>query len=791
MVLKILKIQFVLFALLGFTIDLKAQCGTVISTFPYSENFETTPAWTSGGANSDWTWGTPAHPTISGAGGGIKCWTVGGLTGSSYNNSEQSWIMSPCFDFTTLNYPWISFKIFWEDEYKFDGMVLQYSTNSGTTWTNLGAYGDPVNCLNDKWYNYNNITYLTTATPKHGWTGRTDPTSGSCQGGNGSLGWVTAKHCMSSLAGLPNVKFRFLFGSGTSCNNYDGISVDDIFIDNAPANVAGFTYACTGTNTINFTNTSTLCPTGYLWNFGDGNTSSIQDPSHTYSAPGTYNVTLTTSGPCNAPGSIITPISILSLTTSITNISCNGANDGTLTANVTGSPGPFTYIWTPSGLTTQTITGLSQGTYTIAVTALGACPINTTALIIQPAVLTASTVSTPVSCFGGNNGTAIASPLGGTAPYSFSWAPSGITNATAGGLIAGTYTVTVTDFNNCATTATASINEPSAALNATATTTSTTCGINNGTASAAATGGTAPYSYSWAPSGGNVSNATGLSAGTYTINITDALSCAFSETVTISGSVGITSTITSTPINCYGETNGSVSVSTIGGTGSYSYLWNNGQMAQTLTNLKAGNYCVTTTEANGCMDTACIVLVNPPKMNADFISDPMVTDIQHAEIHFTDLSPDASSWQWNFGDTSGSNSQNPVHLYYDQGSFQVTLIVISTLGCMDTVIHEIIINDEFAFYAPNSFTPNGDSNNDLFLPKGTGWEPSTYQMWIFDRWGNMAFHTTDMNSGWNGKVSNKNKTAEIDVYIWKVLLSSTTGEPHDYMGIVTLLQGKN
>lgn len=787
MVLKLLKIQFVILAFLGFTIGLKAQCGPIISTFPYTEDFETTAAWTSGGANSDWDWGTPSHPTISSAGGGMKCWSVGNLTGSAYNNSEQSWIMSPCFDFTTLNYPWISFKIFWEDEYKYDGMVLQYSTNSGSTWSNLGAFGDATNCFNENWYNYNNITYLTTTSPKHGWTGRTDPTAGSCQGSNGSLGWVTAKHCMSALAGLPNVRFRFLFGSGTSCNNFDGMAVDDILIENTPANVANFTYTCASGNTINFTNSSTLCPTGYAWDFGDGNTSTVQNPSHTYSTAGTYNVTLTSSGPCNAPGSITIAISILAITTSATNITCNGANNGSVIANVTGNPGPFIYAWLPGGQTTQTITGLSQGTYSVSITATGSCPGSATALINEPAILTSSTIATPVSCFGGNDGAAVVTIAGGTIPYSYYWTPSGTTSTTLSILVTGTYGVKITDSNNCTLIDSAVVSQPAAPLNITTTASGTSCGVNNGDAFAIASGGTSPYNYSWAPSGGTATNATGLAPATYTVNITDSHNCLFSTTATINSSVEIISTLTSTPINCYGDANGTASVSASGDT-VYSYSWNTGQTGQTISNLDAGNYCVITTGSNGCKDTTCIALANPSPMHADFTSDPEVTDINHPEIQFIDQSSNAVIWQWNFGDTTFSTDQNHIHSFFYQGTYQVILIAANARGCIDTVIREIIINDDFLFFAPNSFTPNGDSNNDEFLPKGTGWDPASFQMWIYDRWGNMAFHSTDLNLGWNGKMLNKSKLAQIDVYVWKVQISSTTGEPHNYFGIVTLLK---
>ncbi len=109
-----------------------AQCATPISTFPYNEGFETTNGdFTTGGTASDWAWGIPAKPVITGAATGTKCWIVGGLTGSSYNDGERSWLQSPCFDFTTLQYPHISFNVFWETERRFDGAGFQYSTRPG------------------------------------------------------------------------------------------------------------------------------------------------------------------------------------------------------------------------------------------------------------------------------------------------------------------------------------------------------------------------------------------------------------------------------------------------------------------------------------------------------------------------------------------------------------------------------------------------------------------------------------------------------------------------------------
>ncbi|MBK8580464.1 MAG: hypothetical protein IPL86_01080 [Flavobacteriales bacterium] len=118
------------------------QCGTFITAFPSSEGFENAAVWVSGGTANDWAWGVPAHPNINTAGGGLKAWCVGGLSGTFYNNNERSWLESPCFDFSSLNTPRISFKIYWEVERQYDGMILQYSTDGGTTYNNVGAFGE-------------------------------------------------------------------------------------------------------------------------------------------------------------------------------------------------------------------------------------------------------------------------------------------------------------------------------------------------------------------------------------------------------------------------------------------------------------------------------------------------------------------------------------------------------------------------------------------------------------------------------------------------------------------------
>ena len=167
---------------LFYSTALHSQCATPIAVTPgtpYIENFETNPAWTTGGTEDDWAWGTPTKATINGAGSGSKCWVVGGLANNPgdgkpyYNHNERSWVQSPCLDFTALQYPFIAFLYFRESEWKYDGTNLQYSIDQGTTWVVIGTAAEATDCMDANWYNRTPVTYLTTplSNIQDGWCG--------------------------------------------------------------------------------------------------------------------------------------------------------------------------------------------------------------------------------------------------------------------------------------------------------------------------------------------------------------------------------------------------------------------------------------------------------------------------------------------------------------------------------------------------------------------------------------------------------------------------------------------
>lgn len=453
--LKLNKTILLFLILIIFDLKIYAQC---ISTFPYQEGFELNLSWTSGGVNSDWTWGVPNHPTISDAGDGQKSWCIGGLNGSSYNDSQLSFLESPCFDFSNLDNPWISFKLFWETEFRWDGATFQYTLNNGSTWSNLGAFNDPIDCLNENWFNYNDITWITSANPKHGWSGRIGNTSGSCTGGNGSGQWRTAKHCMQDLAGQSNVKFRFLFGSGNSCNDYDGFAIDDIVIENTEAYTANFNYTCLNSTNVLFNNQSLNCSQTFYWEFGDPasgvlNASASQNPMHNFSGPGTYTVTLRTSGPCNEPGFFSRTITILDAESIIVDVSCFGQNTGEITVNTDQNA---TFLWN-SGRTTNSISNLFAGNYTCEISKTNACPLNLNLTVNQNPELDVS-FTTIASCTNSCNGTLNAILSGGEAPYSYQWSHSDLNQNSFAGLCSGIYQLSVLDAKGCITVTTANVN---------------------------------------------------------------------------------------------------------------------------------------------------------------------------------------------------------------------------------------------------------------------------------------------------------------------------------------------
>ena len=364
--------------------------------------------------------------------------------------------------------------------------------------------------------------------------------------------------------------------------------------------------SCNGGNdaSIEVTSSGGTAPFTYLWSHNNATTATI-----TGLVSGTYNVQVKDANNCiKTEQIIITQPDILTATIASKNVSCNGTYTGEATVNVVGGTTPYTYNWN-NGITTATNNGLRPGTFSVTVTDAKGCTVNSSVTITEPTVLTVFTKQTKAGCNGATTNSVMATPSGGTQPYTYLWS-NGITTANADNLLPGTYTLTVTDAKGCKVNETVSV-VATANLSLSFNKKNISCnGLTNGNATAVVTGGKAPFTYSWSTGSINQS-INNLGVGTYTLTVTDDYGCTVTETVDIKQPDVLTATHQQTNVNCYGLSEGSVSLSVSGGTAPYVYQWSNGFKTASLNQLPAGTYTVVVTDSNNCTLAHTVTITQP------------------------------------------------------------------------------------------------------------------------------------------------------------------------------------
>lgn len=792
----------VVFNALFLPLGMTAQCTSApVVAFPYDEDFETSAAWTTGGANNDWTWGNPNRSVINSASSGSKAWVTGGLTGTGYNDSEQSWIKSPCFDFTSLTHPWISFSIFWECEEQYDGMVLQYSLDNGSTWDNVGAFGDPVNCLNQHWYNHSSINWLTTANPKHGWSGRTGPDNGSCAGGQGSLGWVTASHCLDNLMGEQDVVFRFLFGSGTTCNNFDGVAIDLVHIGEAPDLTPVLTSTCLSSTQLQFQCTSSGCPGAVVYDFGDGSptqTSVVGNTlNHTF-LPGSYAVQATVSGLCYEPTVVTLNVDVLGVTGVITPPSCPGMSDGSV--DVTVVPSGLVGLQTSWNSTpvqnTEDLVGVGAGSYTLALSGNGYCPVQATFVLSDNPLSPLTVVSqTDVSCPGADNGTVTLTTGLVDTDFNWTWIPAVSSGPSANNLAVGIYQVTAVNSGGCGTSGTVSIVlDAGFVFDLTLTPMAADCGIDNGTMVSQVNGGTANYNYSWTPFVGITGNVGALSPGWYHLTVTDANGCSVADSAEVlENPLPPLMLLSSTNVSCFGADDGTASLEIQGWSGAQmnacSWVWSPSNANQyQVQQLPPASYTVTAISAPGCSSSVSFVVSEPPVLTVDAYSN----DTLIAPLSLATLQSQVSGGTGNYTYLWSEGAQ-------DAGSIVVqpmtttnyTVTVEDANGCQAsdviTVTVSSVLDSTYTLYIPNTITPNFDTWNNGLVPVYSNLQ--FVEVRIFNRWGEEIFKgRPEEHEIWYGQDNTTQTYCQEGVYNYLFTALDLWGYEVKRRGFVTLLR---
>ncbi len=635
--------------------------------------------------------------------------------------------------------------------------------------------------------------------------------------------------------------------------------------------------SCYGGNDgyIDITVTGGTPPYTYSWSTGD-TTQDIQDLTEN-----NYSVTVTDAHGCQyfATYYVDEPDAPLSSTIVAHDVLCHGDSTGSADLTVQGGVPPYHYQWS-NGHTTEDISSLTAGEYTVTITDLYGCVLIDSVYIDEPdEPLMLSGVVTDVRCHGEYNGSIDLTITGGTPPYFVNW-NTGAQNTLYEGLSAGTYSVTVSDNNGCKIFEEFTVNEPQP-LYAAVSEPQTICIGETAQIWVAATGGTYPYAFEW--SNGYAIDTIYVEPDTtteYSVTVTDSHGCQYSPsptTVFVNPPLNAELTLSDDTV-CPGDIV-EINIIPSGGNGIYHiyldtteidvpyvyypgtmagnrhihitvtdecttpavyidtsvyvvnvpvlsfspdttsgcpplhvtfnlnsfipdlvYRWDFGDQTtlpeittQTVshTYTEPGTYSVTvySTSADGCpiKQTAENLITIFPVPHAEFITDPAFVQMLHSQIHFINLSEGADYYHWDFGDGDSSLQENPVHNYsFMADNYLATLVAFNFYGCTDTAQKLIEVADFYTFWAPTAFSPDDDGVNDIFLTKGIGVDNSTFNLYIYDRWGELLFHSTDINKGWDGTVNGKK--AEVGTYTWYVEFYDKAGKFHTYSGNVILIR---
>lgn len=516
---------------------------------------------------------------------------------------------------------------------------------------------------------------------------------------------------------------------------------------------------------------------------------------------GNYTVILTDQNGCtsNLTLTVNEPLPLANNFT-IVQPSCNGFNDGSVQAAVSGGTVPYSYNWNTGGSGTS-ISGLISGNYSVIITDLNGCTLLQNTFVAQPAplamVLSPDTIICP-----GSPITLEAQVSGGTGTYSFNWLPqAGTTNQlSVSPLVQTTYTCNVADANGCtigSSTIVSTISLDPADIYA-AISDSVICLGEEIMISGAYTGPDQTVVLSWAHCT-SCPITQNITPGTTTTYILSALNQC-NQQIT----ADVTVTISEPPVvnlnpdlgtYCQGEYFSVSNSGTNNPAWTYTWVFADGTVSHDMTAIHVfnsyGQFDVSLTIVNqeGCQSAAAAsgtVTINPSAV-ASFTSDKIEVTTIDPVFHFTNTSQNASEYEWHFGDDDMSFVTNPTHSYDTYGQFTVTLNANNVYDCPDQAHLVVTVKPSFELYVPNAFTPDGDEFNNTFMASGYGILETDFTMEIYNRWGELIFESHNMQIGWDGSYAGTERVQD-GTYTWVIRFKDLTNTLHEKNGHLSLLR---
>ena len=444
---------------------------------------------------------------------------------------------------------------------------------------------------------------------------------------------------------------------------------------------------CTnGLGSIDMTVSNGTTPYSYSWSSGP-TTEDISSLS-----AGVYTVTVTDANSCsethsvtvsNAPGTLV-------LQSVVTDEVC-GNGIGAINLTTSGGTIPYTYLWSNSEIT-EDVTGLSAGTYTVTVSDGASCEITEIYTLnngVQALSITSASVSNEL-CDDGNGSISLTID-GGNGPYSYNWGNGEITQGLSG-LTAGTYQVTVTDANSCSVSESYVITNDAGGLSVSSIVLSELCGDATGAIDVTIANGNFPMTFVWS-SGQSTPDITGLSAGTYTLTLTDNFGCQVMHSKTvINNANSLSVSIVSVTNESCGLANGEIDVLATGG-GPLTYAWNNGQVTEDISGLSAGNYTLTITDDVGCSAS---------------ITESVTNQTNGLAITFDNIGHENCANGQGFIDVEVSGA-GPFVYTWSNGSSTQDIIGLSA------GVYSLIITDDNGCQLTNSYVVNDNGSSNLVI----------------------------------------------------------------------------
>jgi gliding motility-associated-like protein len=510
----------------------------------------------------------------------------------------------------------------------------------------------------------------------------------------------------------------------------------------------------------------------YAWQPGGQSTQDVSNLS-----AGNYNLTLTdvTQG-CSIDTifSLSNPNAPTINNVQVTNERCTGDNNGSITVTASGGTGQLNYTWSPSLPNSASQSNLSPGPYSFTITDANNCVVTGSRTILAGTRPDASGVVTNPSC-NNNDGQITISVLPiGSYQYVLS---NGAQNGSGqfSSLPQGSYQVFVIDGNGCRDTVGLNLVASGPILSTISSQNVSCFGANDG--SIVLNNVLPNYQYSWSIQGLQGSSLSGLASNTYSVTITDGLGCSLVLSTVISSPSPVIVSLGQDTVIC------GTSFRINAGNPGLTFAWSTNEQVQEITIINSGTYTVTVSDANGCSAVNSINVQIFPPVSINLRRD--TTIFSGESVLLTSIVNGGSgvgNYVWTPTEfLSCSNCQTPISTPNDTIAYFVRYI--DSLGCVATDLINIYIDEEFAFYYPNAFTPNGDSNNDIYIVFGRGVE--TVRFSIFNRWGEKVFESTSMTQGWDGKY--KGEMQPPGVYVLSATATFFNGQTIRRMGSVTLI----